>query len=89
MSPLFEFPDNKTMAKKEARKKKLNKLKEDLKAKKDIAVAEAQKAYELFRCFIVSKAQMQWDRIVNEMHPKNPWISMNGKTNKGICLRCR
>jgi hypothetical protein len=44
MSPLFEFPDDKTATKKEARKKKLNKLKEALKAKKDIAVTEAQKS---------------------------------------------
>ncbi len=30
---------------------------------------------------------MQWDRIVNEMHTKNPcWIGMNGKSNKGICV---
>jgi hypothetical protein len=45
MNPLFEFPNNKTATKKEARKKKLNNLQETLKAKKDIAVAVAQKAY--------------------------------------------
>ncbi len=87
MSPFFKFPDNKTVAQKEVRKKKLNKLEEALKAKKDIAVTEAQKAYELFRCFMVSKARMQWDRIMNEMHTKNPWIGMNGKSNKGIRVR--
>jgi hypothetical protein len=27
---------------------------------------------------------MQWDRIVNETHTKNPWIGVNGKSNKGI-----
>jgi hypothetical protein len=63
MNPLFEFPDNKTKTKKEARKKKLNNLKEDLKAKRDITAAEAQKAYKLFRCFIVGEVQTQWDRI--------------------------
>jgi hypothetical protein len=68
MNPLFEFPNNKIASEKEARKKKLNNLKEALKAKKDIAVAEAQKSYELFHCFVVGKVQMQWDRIVNEMH---------------------
>jgi hypothetical protein len=87
MNPLLEFPDNKTVTKKEARKKKLNNLKEPLKAKKDIAVMEAQKAYELFHCFVVGKARMQGDRIVNEMHTKNPWIGVNGKSNKGICMK--
>ncbi len=27
------------------------------------------------------------DRIVNEMHTKNPWIGMNGESNKGICVK--
>ncbi len=72
MNPQFEFPNNKIATEKEARKKKFNNLKEALKAKKDIAVAEAQKAYELFCCFVVGKAQTQWDRFVNEMHTKNP-----------------
>ncbi len=30
---------------------------------------------------------MQWGRIVNEMHMKNPWIGVNGKPNKGICVK--
>jgi hypothetical protein len=72
MSPLFNFPDDKTERKKQEWKNKLNQFKETLKAKKDFAVAKAQKAYKLFSCFDVGKAQMQWDRIVNEMHTKNP-----------------
>jgi hypothetical protein len=87
MNPLFEFPEDKTVAKKEVRKKRLNELKEALKAKKGIAVAEAQKAYELFSYFVVGKARMQWDRIVNKMHTKNPWIGVNGKSNKGIRVK--
>ncbi len=78
MSPLFNFPDNKTASKKHNQKNKLNKFKEIFKAKKDLAIAEAQKAYELFRCFVIGKAQMQWDWIVNKMHNKNPWIGVNG-----------
>jgi hypothetical protein len=82
-------PRKKQEKRSKARKKKLNNLKdkEALKAKKDIGVAEAQKAYELFRCFVVGEARMQWDRIVNEMHTKNQWIGVNGKANKGICVR--
>jgi hypothetical protein len=72
MSPFFNFPEDETVAAKEARKKRLNKLNESLKAKKTFAVEQAQKAYKLFCCFVGSKAQTQWDRIVNEMHTKNP-----------------
>jgi hypothetical protein len=72
VSPFFNFPEDETVATKEARKKKLNKLIKSLEAKKTITVELAQKAYELFRCFVVVKAQAQWDRIVNEMHTWNP-----------------
>jgi hypothetical protein len=87
MSPFFNFPDNKTAAKKEVQKKKLNKFKEIFKAKEDFTITEAQKAYKLFRCFVVGKAQTQWDRIINKMHTKNPWIGVNGKTNTGLHVR--
>jgi hypothetical protein len=87
MSPFFNFPEDEPVAVKEARMKKLNKLNESLKAKKTFAVEQAQKAYELFHCFVVGKAQTQWDRIVNEMHTKNPLIDVNGKSNKGIRVK--
>jgi hypothetical protein len=41
MSPFFNFPEDKTVAKKEARKKKLSNLNESLKAKKSFAVEQA------------------------------------------------
>jgi hypothetical protein len=53
----------------------------------DVAVEKAQKAYELFRCFIIGKRQTNWDRIVNEMHTKNPRVGVNGRSNKGLCVR--
>jgi hypothetical protein len=81
MKPLFKFPDDKTEAEKEEQKQKLLEYKEILKAKKSITVAEAQKAYKLFCCFIIGKPQTQWDKIVHKMHSKDPWISVNGKSN--------
>jgi hypothetical protein len=87
MSPFFNFPKDETAAKKEARKKRLSNLNESFKAKKSFVVDQAQKAYELLRCFVVGKVQMQWDRIVNKMHMKNPWIGVNGKSNKGIRVK--
>ncbi len=87
MSPFFNLPEGKTVTKKEARKKKLGNLNKSLNAKKSFAVKQAQKAYELFRCFVVIEARMQWDRIINKMHTKNPWIGMNDKSNKGICVK--
>jgi hypothetical protein len=76
MSFFFNFPEDETVTAKKARKKKLNKLNESLKAKKTFADEVAQKAYELFHCFIIGEAQT-----------KNPWIGMNGKSNKGIHMK--
>ncbi len=87
MSPFFNFPEDETTTKKEAIKNKLNELNKSLKAKKAIMVELAQKAYKLFRCFVIGEARMQWDRTVNEMHTKNPWIGVNGKSNKGIHVK--
>ncbi len=87
MSPFFNFPEDRTPAKKEARKKKLANLNKSLKAKKSFAVNQAQKAYKLFRCFVVGEARTRWDRIVNEMLTKNPWIGINGKSNKEIRVK--
>jgi hypothetical protein len=83
MTPLFEFPEDKTEAEKEIWKQSLSKYKEILKAKRSDMAAEAQKAYEVFCCFIVGNPRTQWDKIVREMHTKDPWIGMNGSSNKG------
>ncbi len=56
MSPFFNFPEDETVTKKEASKKKFNKLNKSLKAKKPIAVKLAQKAYELFHYVVIGKA---------------------------------
>jgi hypothetical protein len=87
MSPFFNFPEDETVTKKEARKKKLSDLNKSLKAKKSFVVKQAQKAYELFCCFVIGNALTQWGRIVNEMHTKNPWIGVNGKFNKGLHVK--
>ena len=60
------------MNKKEARKKKFSNLKEALQVKKDIAVKNDQKAYELFHYFIFCEFRTQWDKIVHETHSKDP-----------------
>jgi hypothetical protein len=87
MSPLPNVPEDETANKKEARKNKFSDLKKALQVKKDVAVEKAQKAYKLLRCFVVGKVQTNWDRIVNEMHMKNPWVGVNGHSNNGLHMR--
>jgi hypothetical protein len=87
MKPYFIFPEDERDAAKEIWKQTLSKYKEILKAKKIFAVAKTQKAYKMFHCFVVGNPRTQWDKIVREMHTKDPWIGVNGSSNKGICVR--
>jgi hypothetical protein len=84
LQPLLEASDNNTESKKKEGKKKLLDFKKVLKTKCNFAIAEAQKACKLFCCFVIGKAQMQLDKIMHEMHSKDPWISVNGKSHKGL-----
>ncbi len=81
MKPYFIFPEDETEAVKEIRKQTLSEYKEILKAKKVVAVAKIQKAYEMFHCFVVNNLQTQWEKIVHKMHTKDPWIGVNGSSN--------
>jgi hypothetical protein len=63
---------------KEEQKKKLLDVKKTLKTAHDLPVAETLKVYELFCCSVFVKVQMQGDKIVKEMHSKDPWIGVSG-----------
>ncbi len=72
MKPYFIFLEDKTEAAKEIWKQTLSEYKEILKAKKVFVIAKTQKAYKMFHCFVVGDPQTQWDKIVHEMHTKDP-----------------
>jgi hypothetical protein len=55
---------------------------QNIKRSSKIVIAETQKGYKMFRCFVVGNQQTQWDKIVHKMHTKDPWISVNGSSNK-------
>jgi hypothetical protein len=86
MKPYFEFPESKTEAEKEIWKQTLSKYIEILKAKKSFAIAKTQKAYKMFCCFNIGNPRTQWDKIVHKMHTRDPWIGMDGSSNKGPCI---
>ena len=52
-----------------------------LKAKKE-AQGKIVKAYELICAYFVGKAWTQWDKVVSEMHGKDPWVAVNGSSHK-------
>jgi hypothetical protein len=48
-----------------------------------VALVEIVKAYEVFCVYFVCKACTQWDKVVQEMHMKDPWVAVNGSLNPG------
>jgi hypothetical protein len=68
---------------KEDLNKQIKSTKENLLKGKKKALAEIEKAYELFCVYFVGKACTQWDKVVQVMHTKDPWVAVNGTTHKG------
>ena len=47
------------------------------------ALKEVVKSYELFRTYFVGEASTQWNKVVQEMHQKDPWVPVDGSLNQG------
>jgi hypothetical protein len=68
--PFFQFPPDESKEAKKLRHDSLNEFKEILEAKKVTAIAETQKAYEMFRLFVIGNQRIQWDKIVQKCTPR-------------------
>jgi hypothetical protein len=86
MAPYFQFPPDNTKEAKKLYHDSLDQFKYILKAKKVTAIAVTSQAYKMFRLFVIGNQQTQWDKIIQEMHTKDPWIGMNGISRKRICV---
>ena len=51
------------------------------------ALKEIVKAYELMCTYFVDEARTKWDKVVQEMHQKDPWVAVNGSLNLGPCKK--
>jgi hypothetical protein len=43
--------------------------------------------YDLSRKLLEDEPQAQWDRIVTEVHNKDPWMGLDGKRDKGLHMK--
>jgi hypothetical protein len=53
-------------------------------------VAESTKVatvYELFYKGLKEDPELQWDRIVEDMHTKDPWEDLKGVKHEGLCRK--
>ncbi len=86
MVPYLEVPADKTEEAKKLCLASMEQFKGILKVKKGTAVAVTHIAYEMFRLFVIGDQHTHWDKIVQEMHTKDPLVGVNGVTHKGIRL---
>jgi hypothetical protein len=62
-------------------------------AKTELIRAEASKTakvglvYELFHKGLKEDPELQWDRIVDDMHAKDPWEDLKGAKHDGLCRK--
>ena len=43
--------------------------------------------YDLFRQLLTDDPQVQWDRIVREVHKVDPWTALDGMKHKGLRMK--
>ncbi len=72
---------------KESLKKRIDTTEKDLEKAEKTALIKIVKAYELFCTYFIGKAHTQWDKVVQEMHQKDPWVTVNGSLNPGPCKK--
>jgi hypothetical protein len=84
LGPLYtKLNMSKVNVEKEDSKKQIESVTEDvLKAKKE-AQGIIVKTYKLICIYFIGKAWTQWDKIVAEMHTKDPWVAVNRASHKG------
>ncbi len=78
-----KFNSPKVTTEKDDLKKQIATLKEELQKAKKEAQAQIVKAYKLVCVYIIGEAWTQWDKVVTEMHTKDPWVAVNRVSHKG------
>jgi hypothetical protein len=72
---------SKSTQEKDGLKKTLEATKKALVVAEKNALNEVVKCYELFCTYFAGEARTQWDKVVQEMHQKDPWVAVNGSFN--------
>ncbi len=87
MAPFLQVPPDESKEAQKLCKASVEQYKGILKTKKGMAIAVTSQAYEMFRLFVVGDQRTQLDKIVQEMHTKDPWVGVDGVSRKGIRVR--
>jgi hypothetical protein len=67
---------SKSAQEKEGLEKTLKTTEKALELLEKNTLKEVVKCYELFCTYFVGKARTQWDKVIQEMHRKDPWVGL-------------
>ncbi len=56
----------------------------ELKKAEALETVKAGLVYDLFRKTLKEDPELQWDRIVDDMHAKDPWEDLRGVKHTGL-----
>jgi len=59
-------------------------VEEELKKAKALESAKVGLVYDLFRKTLKEDPELQWDRIVDDMHAKDYWVDLTGAKHDGL-----
>ncbi len=78
------IPNGETEAATTRRSSLLETAKEDLKKTQAHESVEVGLVYNLFLKTLKEDPELQWDRIVDDMHTKDPWEDLRGAKHDGL-----
>jgi len=81
---LMRIPSKETEAQTTRRLSLWKAAEAELKKTQAQEAAEVGLVYDLFRKTLKEDPELQWDRIVDDMHAKDPWEDMRGAKHNGL-----
>ena len=69
---------SKSQQEKDSLKKLIEQAEKLLEQNQKTAPKEIVKAHELICTYFIGEARTQWDKVVQEMHNKDPWVAVDG-----------
>jgi hypothetical protein len=66
---------------------KVKAVEKELTAAKVVESTVTCLTYDLFHKLTKDDPEIQWDRIVVDMHPKNPWMDIKGAKHQGLRIK--
>jgi hypothetical protein len=87
MKKFLKVPKKETPENKVVRELEVVATKVKLTEASSVHATPIEACYDLFRQLLMDDPQVQWDRIIREVHNNNPWIALDGTKIRGLRMK--